>query len=135
MRAILDTNVLMSGIFFSGPPYEILNAWRHGRVILVVSAEILDEYRRVGQRLAVMYPGVDVDPMLALIAVHAEFVESPQLRESICEDASDDKFFECAVASGCHLIVSGDKHLHRASGYSGIEVVSPREFVAKRLAQ
>lgn len=135
MRAVLDTNVLMSGIFFSGPPYEILSAWRHGIVTLVVSAEILDEYRRIGQRLAGKYPGVDIGPILALIAVHAEFVEAPLLREQVCEDSSDDKFFACAVASGCHVIVSGDKHLHRASGYSGIEVVSPREFVEKRLSQ
>lgn len=43
MRAVLDTNVLVSGVFFSGPPYEILGAWRHGRLGLVLSAEILDE--------------------------------------------------------------------------------------------
>lgn len=135
MRVVLDTNVLVSGIFFSGPPYEILSAWRHGIVTLVISAEILDEYRRVGQRLAAKYPGVDIGPVLALIAVHAEFIEAPMLHEPICEDSSDDKFFACAVASGCRVIVSGDKHLHRASGYSGIEVVSPREFVEKRLAQ
>ncbi len=135
MRAVLDTNVLMSGVFFSGPPYEILSAWRHGIVTLVISAEILDEYRRVGQRLAARYPGVDIGPVFALIAVHAEFVEAPPLRDSVCEDSSDDKFFACAVASGCRVIVSGDKHLHRASGYSGIEVVSPREFIEKRLSQ
>jgi predicted nucleic acid-binding protein len=29
MRLIVDTNVFISGIFFSGPPYDILNAWRH----------------------------------------------------------------------------------------------------------
>ncbi len=28
MKIVLDTNVLMSGIFFAGPPYEILRAWR-----------------------------------------------------------------------------------------------------------
>ena len=91
MRAVLDTNVLVSGIFFSGPPYEIMSAWRHGKVELVVSADILDEYRRVGQRLAAKYPGVDIGPVLALIAVHGEFVEAPALREPVCEDASDDK--------------------------------------------
>lgn len=48
MKVILDTNVFMSGIFFSGPPYEILNAWRGERLSLLVSVEILDEYRRVG---------------------------------------------------------------------------------------
>jgi len=135
VRVVLDTNVLVSGIFFSGPPYEILDAWRNQKVSLVVSAEILDEYRRVGQRLADQYPGVDIAPILALIAVHGEFVAAPPLGEPVCEDTTNDMFFACAVASECSLIVSGDKHLHRASGYGGVVVLGPRAFVEKYLAQ
>ncbi|OGP85143.1 MAG: hypothetical protein A2V87_01875 [Deltaproteobacteria bacterium RBG_16_58_17] len=55
---ILDTNVVISGIFFAGPPYQMLKAWREGK-----------------------------------------------------------------------LIVSGDKHLLKASGFRGIKVLTPREFV------
>ena len=47
MRIILDTNVLVSGIFFSGPPFRILKAWRDHRLQLVVSTDILNEYQRV----------------------------------------------------------------------------------------
>jgi len=135
VKVILDTNILVSGVFFTGPPYEILNAWRNGKVGMVVSAEILDEYRRVGQRLARKFPGTDIGRILALIAVHGEFVIAPALEEAVCEDSSDDMFFACAVASGCKLIVSGDKHLRHASGYAGVEVMSPRAFVEKYLAQ
>ncbi len=28
MRIVLDTNVFVSGVFFAGPPYKILEAWR-----------------------------------------------------------------------------------------------------------
>ena len=31
MRIVVDTNVLMSGIFFGGVPGRILAAWREGR--------------------------------------------------------------------------------------------------------
>jgi predicted nucleic acid-binding protein len=34
MRIVLDTNVFISGIFFSGPPYQILKSWRDGRVVI-----------------------------------------------------------------------------------------------------
>jgi putative PIN family toxin of toxin-antitoxin system len=44
VRIVLDTNVFISGVFFSGPPYKILEAWRNGRIVLVVSPEILEEY-------------------------------------------------------------------------------------------
>ena len=48
MRVVIDTNVFVSGVFWKGPPAEILRAWRAGRIEIVLSPEILDEYRRVG---------------------------------------------------------------------------------------
>ena len=51
MRVVLDTNVFVSGVFFGGIPGRILEAWRDARIQLVLSAEILDEYQRVGQTL------------------------------------------------------------------------------------
>jgi len=41
MKIVLDTNVLISGIYFSGPPGEILQAWRSRKLQLCVSLEIL----------------------------------------------------------------------------------------------
>jgi hypothetical protein len=71
VRIGLDTNVLISGVFFGGPPGRILGAWREEQVVLVLSAEILDEYLRVGRLIAEAHPGVDLDPFLALLASHA----------------------------------------------------------------
>lgn len=31
MKIVLDTNVLVSGIFFSGSPADILRAWSRGK--------------------------------------------------------------------------------------------------------
>ena len=135
MRVILDTNVLVSGIFFSGPPFKILNAWKNNKIQLVLSAEILEEYRRIGKRLAEKYSGVEISPILALVAVHGEFVAAPPLSEQVCEDPTDDMFFACALASGCRIIVSGDKHLHRANGYGGVDVFRARAFVDKYLSE
>ena len=44
MKVVLDTNVLISGVFFSGPPRPILEAWRDGRVELVVSDPTDDKF-------------------------------------------------------------------------------------------
>ncbi len=43
MRVVLDTNVLISGIFFGGPPADILQAWRGKELELLISSEILAE--------------------------------------------------------------------------------------------
>ena len=129
MKIVLDTNVFISGVFFSGPPYQILKAWRNQEFQIVISLEILDEYFRVGEELSVQFPEVDLHPILELITTKAELIEAALLDEAVCDDPDDDKFFACAIAGGANLIVSGDKHLSKMSGYQGIEVVRPRQFV------
>ena len=52
MRVVLDTNVFMSGIFFRGAPSQILHAWRAGKIVPVLSVDILGEYQKVGRALA-----------------------------------------------------------------------------------
>ena len=133
MKIVLDTYVFASGIFFGGPPGQILEAWHDGRVTLVVSLEILDEYQRVGEELAVHFPEIDLSPFLELLALTGEFYDCPPLAERVCTDPDDDKFFACALASGCSCIVSGDKHLLQASGYGDVEVLRPRQFVEQHL--
>lgn len=129
MRLVVDTNVFISGIFFSGPPYEILNAWRHRKVELVISPDILDEYRRVGEELAKRYPGVDPGSFLELLSIKARIVKAPPLDEKVCSDPDDDKFIACALASRTKLVCSGDKELLRSSGYRGITILRPKDFV------
>lgn len=134
MRVILDTNVFVSGIFFAGPPYRILKAWRDGQLRLVVSQEILDEYQRVGEELAGRFPGVNPYSILDLVTVNAEIFLDQIMPEPVCQDPEDDKFIACAVASGCKVIVSGDKHLLDVSGFGGIIVMIPGKFIEKYLS-
>jgi len=133
LKAVMDTNVFVSGVFFSGPPYQILNAWQSGDFELVVSQEILDEYQRVGEILAEEHPGIDLDSILTFVIEHAKVYEPARLKEPVCEDPDDDKFLACALASGSCIIISGDKHLLKVSGFQGIEVLKPRQFVDKYL--
>jgi len=78
VRIIVDTNVLMSGVFFGGVPGRILDAWAEGRLELVLSPDILQEYRRVGAELAARYPERSgaLAPALTLIAMNAILVSA-----------------------------------------------------------
>ena len=129
MRLILDTNVFVSGVFFSGPPFQILDAWRHGKVSLVISPDILDEYQRVGEELASKFPGVDIKPWVELLMLKALMIKAKPLAEQVCADSDDDKFLACALASRTKLISSGDKHLLDVSAYRGITALKPKAFV------
>jgi putative PIN family toxin of toxin-antitoxin system len=134
VKFVLDTNVFVSGVFFSGLPFQILKAWNDGKIKLVVSPEILDEYRRVGEILAEDHPNINLKSVLDYVIRNAEVYTAPPLPESVCDDPDDDKFLACAVASGSVVIVSGDKHLLKVSGYQKVKVLKPRDFINEYLA-
>jgi putative PIN family toxin of toxin-antitoxin system len=129
MKVVVDTNVLISGVFFGGMPARVLEAWRDGKFDLVASSDILEEYRRVGEELAARFTGVSLASLLALLVMTAEIIEPPGLTEQVSRDPDDDKFIACALAGDCQCIISGDKDLLELSGYQGIKVVAPREFL------
>ena len=129
MKVIVDRNVLISGLFFSGPSYQSLDAWRHRAVQLVVSPAILEEYLEVSERLSEQFPEVDPRPLMDLILAMSTLINAPELSSQVCTDPDDDKFLACAVASNPQLVISGDKALLKTSGYRGITVLKPRLFV------
>jgi len=128
MKIVLDTNVFISGIFFSGPPAQILKAWQERKIQIVLSKEILDEYQRVAEELSSNFPAVNIEPIIELLTIHGEVVETEGITVSACQDPDDNMFLECAIAGNSKVIVSGDNHLLKISGYQGIAVVKPREF-------
>ncbi|HAJ92751.1 MAG TPA: putative toxin-antitoxin system toxin component, PIN family [Gammaproteobacteria bacterium] len=135
MRIVLDTNVLISGIYFSGLPGKILQAWRSRELQLAVSTEILEEYLNVAERLATQYVNVEYEGILGLIVQNTELVQSTDLPEPVSEDPDDDKFLACALASNTNVIVSGDSDLLKVSGYCGIQVMTPKSFITEVLNQ
>ena len=110
-----------------------MKAWRDEKIQLAVSPEILEEYRRVGKILAGEHPAIDLDPMLEYVIQNAGLYSAPPLLERVCDDPDEDKFLACALASGSALVVSGDRHLLKVSGYQNIEVLRPRDFLEKYL--
>jgi putative PIN family toxin of toxin-antitoxin system len=133
MKIVLDTNVLISGIFFSGPPGTILHAWHAGKLQLCVSVEILEEYLNVAERLASRYAGVEYEGILELIVHNSDLVQAPDLPDRVSKDPDDDKFLACALASKTSIIVSGDSDLILVSGYADIQVLTPKAFVSEHL--
>lgn len=131
MRVVVDTSVLLPGVFFGGPPRDVLAAWRAGRFEVVVSPEIVREYVRIGERLSARFPGADLERVLEMIAADATLVSAPPLPEPVCEDGDDDKFLACAVAAGVGYVVSSDRALLATSPYRNVKVIRSRDFLDK----
>jgi len=133
MKVVIDTNVIISGTFWSGTPYKILEAWRDSSISMVTSLEIIDEYTRVAKELSIQYPSIDTSRFIKLITTNCELYSPMKLIQQVSVDPDDDKFIECAIAANVKNIISGDKDLLDISGYNAIEVLKPKDFLTKYL--
>ena len=131
MRAVLDTNVLMSGIFWRGTPGRILDLWYEKQFDLLISPDILNEYVRITEELQHTFPKIQVKPLLDLIALNAHFVDPGKIPIPFCEDPDDEIFLTAAIAGRSRFIVTGDKALLRVEKYPGEKVVSAKQFIAE----
>ncbi len=133
IRLLLDTNVFVSGIFWSGPPAKILDAWHKKTLKVVCSLNILDEYRRVGDILSKKYHGLDINPFINRMVKESDLFSPIKLKGPVSRDPDDDKFIAVAIAAKCRLIVSGDKDLLSVNGHAGIAIITPNDFVKEYL--
>jgi putative PIN family toxin of toxin-antitoxin system len=127
-RAVLDTNILVSGLGWGGHPAAILDAVSDGRVVLITSAPLLDELRRV-----LAYPKLakvvsDAARLADIIAASSVVVE-PDRVLAIINDESDNRVLEAAAAASADYIVSGDADLLDLGFFEGIPIVTAAQFV------
>ena len=130
IRAVLDTNVVVSALLFSGPPSRLISAWQSGRLPLVVSAPILDEYIRVLAYPKFKLTNTEIRGLLEeelipfMETVTAVPTNIPDLR-----DPDDAKFITCAVAAGVRWLVSGDDDLLSLHHVESVDILSVTAFL------
>ena len=133
VNVVVDTNVIVSGVFFGGPPHVIMDAWRRRKFEIRVTPSILDEYRSVvaefGSRSDPDLASTTIDALTAYVILG----EEEPVPLSVCRDADDEKFLACAAATGA-ILVSGDKDLLSINGALGVTILSPRAVIARHLA-
>lgn len=131
MRVVLDTNVLFSGIFHSGPPAEILKDVLKNKYQIVLSEEIVSEYIEVLHRTSEnkKYSTGIAMKIVNVMVSNGLMVEINQIPTPYCADPDDIKFLQTAIAGKAKFLISGDKHLLNVGSYTAGRVVKPREFL------
>ena len=130
MQVVLDTNVLVSGIFWHGPASQILELWAKDKIEVVVSPEILTEYQRLLAEMERDKPAGLADAWTVFIAQHATVIH-PAGHPRLCRDPDDDKFLHCALSAGVKILITGDKDLLSMDRMADVELVSPAAFLRR----
>ena len=128
MKAVFDTNILISAIFWRGSPYRCLLAAQAGLVDLYVSPPILAELGRVLLD-KFQLSSAQVDEAVAVVRGAARVVEITGAVHVVSDDPSDDKFVETAQIANVEYLVSGDHHLLTCGALGAIRVVTARMFL------
>lgn len=128
IKAVLDTNVLVSALFWKGAPHAVVREGIAGAFCIVSSPRIMAELQEtLAGKFRVSLE--DMRDYLRVITVHALLVEPKETPPVVFVDPSDDKVIACAVSAGADYIVSGDKHLLSLKEFSGIHIVTPPAFL------
>jgi putative PIN family toxin of toxin-antitoxin system len=133
LKVVFDTNILVSGHFWKGPPYRCLLAVEAGLATLVLSDPILTEF---GETLTSKF-GVsksEADPILERWTMRAEVARTEGKAGWVLQDPDDDEFVETALVGGATIIVSGDRHLLALGKVEGIEILTARQILDRLAA-
>jgi putative PIN family toxin of toxin-antitoxin system len=118
LRAVLDTNVLLSGIAYpTSIPGKLVAAWRHGALDVVLSDYILDELRRVLPKLAHRHGlgAEEIDDLIDALALQADLIEPETGDDPALSDAQDQPVLGTLIAAlqigQADVLITGDKAL------------------------
>jgi putative PIN family toxin of toxin-antitoxin system len=133
VKAVIDTNVLIAGLLWRGPPHALLEQVRAGTVSLVSSpallAELADVIGRAKFDAILVKTNTSRERSLAEVRQLAEVIEPPPLPQPVCRDPDDDQVLALALAAKVDLIVSGDNDLLSMKSFEGMPIVTPAEAI------
>jgi putative PIN family toxin of toxin-antitoxin system len=131
VRAVADTDTVVSGLLWTGAPRALLIAARAGKLSLYTSATLLDELFDVLTRAKftkrVTASNMSVERLVRRNAQFAQRVIPASIDPVILADPDDDQVLACAIAARADLIISGDRHLRDIQSHQGIRIVSTGE--------
>ena len=127
MRIVADTNTVVSGLLWQGPPRQIIDRAREGVITLHTSVTLLAELAEVIGRgkfaQRIRRAGLSAVGLIESYQRLAVLVEPPPLSAPVSRDADDDHVLACALAAQVALIVSGDEDLLSLGAFNHMRIL------------
>ena len=115
MKVTLDTNVLLSSMFWDGDSLKIIEMVERGEIKLVLSREIIEEFGGVLEydeiKNKIKDKNLEMKRTVDEILEMSIIVEPKERFNIIKEDLEDNVIIDCAVEGGVDYIISKDSHL------------------------
>jgi putative PIN family toxin of toxin-antitoxin system len=134
LRVVVDNNTIASAtIKGTGNPAKILDAWREGKIEIIISPSIIKEMRRIlfyeRVRKYSFMTESEIEELIKSLEESGIMTPAQLKLEVVKADPTDDKWLVAAIEGKADYIVSGDPHLKSLGSYQRIRILSPTEFV------
>lgn len=133
MKVTLDTNILISGTFWTGNSFKILEFIDNKKLDCVLSKEILKEYYEKANSDEIMdkveNKGLIIFKIVEKVISNAIIVFPKEKLNVVKEDPDDNKILECALEGNVDYVVTQDKHLLKLKEFKNIKIVTPKQFL------
>jgi len=128
VKAVIDTNVLVSGLLKQGtPPAEVVDDVLAGELVPLYDSRMLNEYRGVLARPKFRRVSPEnVRVLLELIVAGGREVPNAHFAGQL-PDPGDQPFADVAFTGDADLLITGNKRDFRVG--RAIRVVTPREWL------
>ncbi len=129
IKTILDTNVLISSIFWKGSPRKVVDLAASNRIKSFTSVAILEEVEIVLFEDFPELPYEKIDAIIRDILSYSQLVIVNEIIVNNLRDIKDTKILACAVSAKADYIVTGDKDLLVLKEYNKTNIVNPKTFL------
>lgn len=129
IKAVLDTNILLSSLFWKGQPRKIVDLAIENKFRAVTSADILEELKCVLEEDFSQVPYDARERILRDILSYSALVIPKKITVKNLRDFQDTKIIACALEAEAEYIVTGDKDLLVLKEYARIKITTAREFL------
>jgi len=124
-KVVLDTNILVSALLFKGELAGIVDLWKTGKIVPMLSKEMFVEFRTVLEYPKFFLTGQEIKVIIEEeVLPFFEITETTDRINGVCRDPDDDKFISCALSASADFIVSGDKDLLDMGKYKSVRIIS-----------
>ena len=128
MRVVLDTNVLLSGLFVRGLCEAVLDVCVASDTCTIVLSEyILKEFERHARKTFRASPH-EVQKAVSFLWDCAELVVPAEVPAKTCRDSGDLPVLGTLLAGEADGLITGDKDLLTLGEFKGRWILSPRQF-------
>lgn len=130
LKIILDSNIIISALFFGGKPHQILDLILNKEIVGIISPYIIFEIKDVLRRRKFEIDEEKIEEVEKLLKKYFQILSPETQVDKIKNNHPDNKILALAIDAQADYLITGDKkHILPLKKIKKTKIVSAEEFL------